>query len=235
MTEQELQEKYSPEICQACMELTYGDVEMPVEQKQRLLEYFFIGKNEKMERGPIADKKVKMHEAILVRYDCDVRMPSIKTVEVIERTLKGEFIEKTLSPDYVAIFQNFPGNHILVVRGQSGTGVYEDVSKNTYSEAYQLKIKKAKRSRLIHQALQTILGLFTVFLVIAIWKIVQGRGRVIEILASLAATLPYLLSLKLMKKYYITKYGRDVYYGVFKDIGSFYYFLLIIMAFFMPQ
>lgn len=121
MTEQELQEKYSPEICQACMELTYGNVDMSPLRKQKLLEYFFIGKNEKMERGPIADKRVKMHEAILIRFDYDIRVPSMKTVEVIERTIKGGFLEKTLSPDYSSgVTDNFCMDSNIFYRSDMG-------------------------------------------------------------------------------------------------------------------
>ena len=124
MTEQELKENYSKEVYEAAITLSpeiQKNVDFPyikpsyVDESRALSSKIF---------GQMGDENNKAQEAVVLRADTATRGIS-DNVLVIEKNTKGEYVEREYTVKF-SVVENYPGNHVWIVKSKSGIGIYEN-------------------------------------------------------------------------------------------------------------
>ena len=144
MTEQELKENYSKEVYEAAITLS-PEIQkkidfpfiMPVYADERVLKSKIYGQ--------LGDEYYKAQEAVVLRADTATRGIS-DNVLVIEKNTKGEYVEREYTVKF-SVVENYPGNHVWIVKSKSGIGIYENGEKNKKyprKKSYIVKIVLAK-------------------------------------------------------------------------------------------
>ena len=147
MTEQELKENYSKEVYEAAITLSpeiQKNVDFPyikpsyVDESRALSSKIF---------GQMGDENNKAQEAVLLRAETATRGTS-NTVLVLEKNTKGEYVERQYTIKFGApCIENYPGNHVWIVKSKSGIGIYVNSEKNKKyprKKSYIAKIVMAK-------------------------------------------------------------------------------------------
>ena len=220
MTEQELKENYSKEVYEAAITLS------PEIQKNMDFPYIkpaYVDESRALSSkvfGQMGDENNKAQEAVLLRADTATRGIS-DTVLVLEKNTKGEYVEREYTVKFGGpCIENYPGNHVWIVKSKSGIGIYENGEKNKKyprTKKYMAKIVCAK----ICDVIQSIIAVVGGMLSIAIsfyWHELSIFG-LFKFLLGIVTLIVYLFITKAGKMLYRTIFGKELTKDSYHNTG----------------
>ena len=229
MTEQELKENYSKEVYEAAITLS-PEIQkkidfpfiMPVYADERVLKSKIYGQ--------LGDEYYKAQEAVVLRADTATRGIS-DTVLVLEKNTKGEYVEREYTVKFGGpCIENYPGNHVWIVKSKSGIGIYENGEKNKKypkKKSYIAKLILAKIVDGIHVVISSIGIFFMLFLTDIRDEIFNNAF--LQFILGLFIVFMYLLVVLLARKIYEKLFGKEMFKYVYHDIGIFLFVILLLL------
>lgn len=229
---QEFEQKYSPEIIAVVETLKAGEYRISAKQTEVTKESLKKGTSRQKLTGPILEKCVLGHDAVLLMVGLKNPFTRKRWVKLIERTMEGNYAERKFKVDCACV-RNISGNYVFVVNGKDDIGIYENVSKNEDNPIllnYACYMKENTFSKIGCYIQQGLLAVVSFVVLMAVWLITKDWLIFPKTAFCLVAARLYKHLIDLLRRKYIVKCGTIACESMFQEFWKGPYIVLNMIA-----
>lgn len=230
--EKEVFEKeYSPELVTVAANLETKEYRVSGKQTEAIRELYKKEKARKL-TGPILEKYVIGHDAILLRAGLKIPFTRKCPVKLLLRTTEGNYAEWKGKVDYACV-RNLTGSYVIIANGKENIGIYENVLKNEENPIirnYEQQLKKNPFCKIGCYVYQALLAVVSLVALIGVWQITKDWLIFPKFAFCLVTARTYKHLIDLLGRGYLARYKTGVYDGKLHQFWEVPYYLLNILA-----
>lgn len=230
--EKEVFEKeYSPELVTVAANLEPGEYRVSGKQTEAIKELCKKEKGKKL-TGPILEKYVLGHDAILLRAGLKIPFTRKCPVKLLLRTMEGNYAQWKGKVDCACV-RNLTGSYVIIANGKENIGIYENVLKNKENPIilnYETQLKKNPFRKIGCYVYQALLAVVSLVALLGVWQITKDWLIFPKFAFCVVTARTYKHLIDLLGRGYLARYKTGVYDGMLHEFWEVPYYLLNVLA-----